>query len=822
MTRLMTRKLIRDSWKMKVRIFLLIIVVASGAALATTLQQSYQNLRSSYDTMYEENRLAHVFISLDQPRPILDNPAAQFGARGIQDIDSAIGRLSLEATIEVDEETKKALLVGVPKHQWASINDICVLASDFATQDYACSAGQKARSHVAPIGTGTGAFLHAGFAELQDIRHDEAISVTVQNNAYDLRVHGFALNSEFLLATANPELLIPEFGSLAVLWTPQETLEEIARDLGFGDPDDPSRGIANEYFLRMTSGDEADKAEDAVAQQIANPGGFADLGIRTFIAREDTATYQLAEGDVEGFQQLTPIITGIVLVISFATVSITMERLVASQRPAIGIMRALGASQGAIIRHYLAFALLVGVSGAILGIIIGIQGATAMSSWYRSIIGFPVLRLGFDVSGALLLGSISAGAAVLGGARAAVHAANVPIASAMQEQGHGRPGRFLRALSARFSLHGRLALRNLTRNRGRSSFTVAGIALSTVLTFSMIGLFDSIVTIVDEQYETRENWDGQLNVAPPQSSAELQKSLQGVGWIQEVEPFLALAGRIEEMDEPVRLVGLERDSMHAFKAVSGLDDFGRGASLLASQIIVGLYEHDTGKSLRVGDEVDLIVDGAKHRVRLDGIVEEPLGFTMYLPLETIQGYLRAPLATGAYLSITSGRTAEPDDLAQVPGFVSFAEHDRIASIMDESFEDFVQFAAIFALVGALLSVVVVLNTSAVNLQERTMEHGTLKALGLQDRSLIAVLAIENGVLGVLAAALGALLGAGATILLLWSFTEELNMTLPYNMPAAHVLAVMAVVVALTQVTTLLSARHLKRLDLASIVQRRGV
>ncbi len=815
MNAILRRKLRRDAWAMRGRIVLLATVVTAGMALSGALYQSYGDLRESYDHMYEANRLAHVFITLDRPRPVPPDPAGLLGSLGVQHVSEATARLSLPGVVEVDGKEIQAQFIGIPTHAWPTVNDVCVRAAP--PWEYACTPGEKARAGIRPLGTDVAAFLHAGFADARNVREGERLEARVAGQDTVFQVEAMALNSEFLFPWTNPQLLIFDPGASAILWVPQPHLERLAAaSLGIPEPPD---GLATDIFLRMTSGDEEDKARRLVDLYDDQPDRFAHLGFRTVEAREDTFIYELAEADIEGFRQLSPIVAFIGLLIATITIAVTMDRLVLAQRPVIGVLRALGASRTRLIGHYLGLALLIGLIGAAIGTAVAIAGGAALSRWYRSIIGFPVLLIQPRASILLGLAIVALGACAAGGLRAAIHAARLPISSAMRPQAAHHPGRVLRRLTARSKLPARLALRNVTRSPRRAAFTLGGMALSIVLTFGMVGLMDSVLAALDEQM-ARDTWDALVTIGPAQDEDAVAQALGSISWIAKAEPFVVVPALVDGMDDPTLVTGLTRDSLKLLEATDGDTSLLNRNGVVASTVFLQQVEDATGERLTIGSPFTLIVDGQRHDVEVAGLVNELVATSIYLPIETVQDFLGAPLTTGAYIEVASGRTARSEDLSAVPGFIDLTLKAEVEASLADSLNDSVQFAILFGAIGAILGIIVILNTAAVNLQERAFEHGTLKALGLPDRVLIQVLAIEHLIIGVMASVVGAGLGYLSSQALLQSFSADFG-TIAFSMPVWHVAAVTGGVIVLAQIPTVTAIRSLRRLDLPSLVKARG-
>ncbi len=800
---------------------LLSLVIVVGTGMSITLSQSSENLRSSYDAMYEENGLAHVFMRLDQPRPMLANPAAALGAYGFQNVEAAEGRLSFEASFEWNDVEHKAQLVGIPRGGWPEVNDVCVLDGALADRAFACTHEAKAERGIHPPGQREAAILHANFAEANGVDVGDRLDLFVGGTEQRFRVADLGLNSEFLLASANLDLPVPDFNTLAVMWVAQDRMDSIARSLGY---DVGGSGpLANEYGIRVVDadgdGDTEPEGRDIVDRIDANPARFADLHLRLVVVREDTFAFIAAEGDVEGFADMSPIVATLAIIIGLTTVSITMDRLVKHDRGMIGVLRSLGASRTLVVSQYLALSAIIGLLGAGIGVLVGLWGARAMSLWYHDFLGFPILHLLTSWGPILGLASAAFLASVVGGLRAAVRGARVGITSALRPPEHKPPSSWFRAVTARLGLMGRLAFRNIVRAKGRAVFTLVGLVLAMLMTFTMVAMMDSIIVLLDEAL-ARERWDAVATFSPPQPEDDVREALEAVGWITKVEPYLAIAADVRDMDSAIRIVGLEKDSLHGLKALEGDVSLARSDGFVAAVGFVAEYEKDVGP-LRLGQVITLTVDGTDHRVRFVGVNEEFLGSTVYMPLGTVQSFLGADVVSSAYVNIGTGRVAEPEDLVPIAGFVNFGERMEMEESLEESMGASIGFAGIFALVGVVLGLVVVLNTAGVNLQERAMEHGTLKALGFEDRTLVGVLALENLVIGIVAALVGWYVGFEATQALLNTFTDDLGVELAYNVPWWHTLLLLLTVVVMAQAATLAAVRQLRTLDLPTIVKARG-
>ena len=72
-----------------------------------------------------------------------------------------------------------------------------------------------------------GAALDAEYADRVGIEPGDRLRLQVAGRAFSVRVRGLARSPEYLLATANPDYLVPQRGSLAVVFLPRASLQRL-------------------------------------------------------------------------------------------------------------------------------------------------------------------------------------------------------------------------------------------------------------------------------------------------------------------------------------------------------------------------------------------------------------------------------------------------------------------------------------------------------------------------------------------------------------------------------------------------------------------
>src|SRR4030042_73882 len=114
-------------------------------------------------------------------------------------------------------------------------------------------------------------------------------------------------------------------------------------------------------------------------------------GVRSayILERKDQPSNRLLRQDLESFASLAFLFPLLFLSMASMTIYVLMNRMVESQRMQIGIMRAIGYTSGAILRHYLGFGFFMGIVGSLLGAVLGYLIADGFTGVYVDQLNIP-------------------------------------------------------------------------------------------------------------------------------------------------------------------------------------------------------------------------------------------------------------------------------------------------------------------------------------------------------------------------------------------------------------------------------------------------
>jgi putative ABC transport system permease protein len=123
---------------------------------------------------------------------------------------------------------------------------------------------------------------------------------------------------------------------------------------------------------------------------------------------EITAMYSV--NNIAGLSEFMYVIMGIGVVIGFAVVCLSMYMAVLQRTREIGILKALGGSNGFILRIILAEAMVLGIGGTVLGILMSFGAWWLIRTFVPSSLPMMIVPLWWPIAGAITLVGAGLGA----------------------------------------------------------------------------------------------------------------------------------------------------------------------------------------------------------------------------------------------------------------------------------------------------------------------------------------------------------------------------------------------------------------------------
>ena len=540
--------------------------------------------------------------------------------------------------------------------------------------------------------------------------------------------------------------------------------------------------------------------------------------------RNTNAGYVSYSMDADRMGNLASVFPLIFFLVAALVCLTTMTRMVEEQRVTIGGLKALGYSKGAIAVKYVGYGFLASALGSLLGLAVGLS----LLPWiictaWGIIYATGDIYYSLEPATSLFACGAAVGTVTLSALGACFSTLAAVPAQLMRPKAPPMGRRILLEqvgpLWRRLSFNYKITLRNLFRYQKRFWMTVAGIGGCAALIVTAFGLRDSILDIMDIQYDELYRYTAQVGLVDKVTAGELREVealLEQSGLVTNyapcrsetvtartdaysIEATLQTAGSQEELERFVNL----RHRTDA-RPVTLPDDGVVLTEKLAKLLGVG-----------VGDTITL--EGEKTvTARVADITEHYIQHSVYLTdtyYQTLFG--QAPednVVLVDYDLEAEGAGELASDLVALDGVTTVSLNEDTRRTFSSSLES-VDYAVLLIIVcAAALAFVVLYNLTNINITERMREMATLKVLGFYDRELSAYIYRENVILTLFGVGLGMLLGKALHQWLILTVEIDLLMfgrTLQWRSYAWAT----ALTVVFSLVVNLAAHRKLKKLDM---------
>jgi len=351
----------------------------------------------------------------------------------------------------------------------------------------------------------------------------------------------------------------------------------------------------------------------------------------------------------------------LILFVAIVETYATLKRLILSQRREIGILKTIGVSKRRIVFHYFSFALIVGILGSVLGAVLSIYLSKEITYFYTNTLGIPFVLTSIDykiIGESIFMGVFTCliGAILPSLMVTRLKSVDIlrPYISASMIR--GRIPLFERVLGkfCFLSMHTRISMRNLFRNRARTTTTIISIAFSLMLTLSMISFMDSFYVNINTQFDYHTKWDIRAYFSTMKNTSELI-SVKNWNSVERVEPFITsfITLKFENKTMDALLIAFPANTtMHAFNIICG-------TGLRDNMLIIG-----EGIAIKlkvsVADTLNISTHNVCFKANISGIDKEPFFlYTCFTTLKTAQKLFNATnQANGILLDVDANNISD--------------------------------------------------------------------------------------------------------------------------------------------------------------------
>ncbi len=699
---MLSKKMLRTVLRYKTQFISMIVMIALGTGIFIGFNMEWHSIESDVNYAFESTGFSDYRL-MDSGGFSEDDLDSILSIEGVED---GTRYLSVNTKLKGSDDIITMTVTTNPK-----VSAFLVISGEQYDQD-----------------SPDGIWLSDRYADANEVRVGDDMTIVYKGIEISGTVRGLIKSGEYLIYLPDSTRMMPDYSTSGFAYVSPNMMESA---LGY------------QYYSQINVISDLDKKEFS---ELAN----AALGRVTLcIPKGDTVSYSEAMGESEEGKTMAAILPVLFLIIAVLTMVTTMHRITTNEKIQIGTLKALGFRDSRIRLHYSMFALLIGITGTLLGGLIGVGLAYYIMNpngsmgtymdlprWDLSLPSYTYVVLVAIIALLVLVGYISV-SRILRGSAAESLRPYVPkhIKRLWIER---------TALWNRLGFGARWNLRDTFRHKSRSLMTIIGVMGCVLLLVASSGMKDTADSFIDKFYDEGINYETVIYMSDEATNDDAKEisALYSGDWAARTQVLLG--------DSPVGLdiYDITNDHIRFFDSGMNRIQLEDGGAYICKRI-----SEETG--LRVGDTItfETYITSQTYSVRIIGMLNSvSKSIVMTSDSAGVEGI--------AY-DINTVYTDETDIPAS-PLIESTASKESVVKSFDSFMEVMNELILLLMVAAVILCLIVLYNLGTLSYIERTNEMSTLKVVGFRDPQIERILISQN----IWMTVLGILLGLPTGILVL--------------------------------------------------------
>lgn len=827
MNALTLKNLLREIKRTFTKFLSIFAICALGVAFFAGIRATSPDMKEAGDRLYNTYNLSDISVI----------STSGLTADNIRDLESIEGIQAVRASLFVDamargtgEKEKNLRLYSMPiklKSEYAPLIDLIPDYGIDTSPEYEMN-GVEIVSGRMPLNDTETALDYTLEGSLVKQLGDE-ITLTTSGGTVTLRVVGFIRSPMYISMFERGTSSIGNGTSDGFAYASGNAISSLGTKL-------PVMSLLNTYYTRadiVISGKEglsaySDEYEALVNEVTDRIEDYASTQSGTWYIQDRSGNpgysdYSENTDRIAAVGDVFPLIFFIVAALVCLT---TMTRMVEEQRIEMGTMKALGYGGWQIAMKYAVYAMSACISGGVVGAIIGFKLFP-----YVIMKGYSIMyylgKLETPYRADIAFMAIAAMAVCTAAATfSACYASLKEVPATLMRPKAPKAGRRVLLEKIPFiwkklSFTSKVTVRNLFRYKKRFFMSVIGIAGSGALLVTAFGLNDSIFGIIEKQFGDIWQMDVQAYVYEAMPLADMQELLgknpanddfDSVMFCLDSQMECKNGGRSQS---GVHLLGVESAGSMAGRI--NLHNGGAPVTLDDSGVVVTAKLAET-LSIKAGDEINMRTGGEDHFMRVIGVADNYVYHYVYITAayyETMFG--KAMQYNGFMGNLKDGLTDETMDamssqlLSDSRMYTVRTIESIYASVWDSL--SILNYVVLVLILGSgMLTFVVMLNLTNINIGERMRELATLRVLGFYDKEMYAYIFRENNALSVIGAFVGLVFGKIMHLFVIRTCEVDMVMFVRSAKPLSYVYA-FALTIVFSLIVNLLMRPKVRAIDM---------
>lgn len=827
MNALTLKNLLREIKRTFTKFLSIFAICALGVAFFAGIRATSPDMKEAGDRLYNTYNLSDISVI----------STSGLTADNIRDLESIEGIQAVRASLFVDamargtgEKEKNLRLYSMPiklKSEYVPLIDLIPDYGIDTSPEYEMN-GVEIVSGRMPLNDTETALDYTLEGSLVKQLGDE-ITLTTSGGTVTLRVVGFIRSPMYISMFERGTSSIGNGTSDGFAYASGNAISSLGTKL-------PVMSLLNTYYTRadiVISGKEglsaySDEYEALVNEVTDRIENYASTQSGTWYIQDRSGNpgysdYSENTDRIAAVGDVFPLIFFIVAALVCLT---TMTRMVEEQRIEMGTMKALGYGGWQIAMKYAVYAMSACISGGVVGAIIGFKLFP-----YVIMKGYSIMyylgKLETPYRADIAFMAIAAMAVCTAAATfSACYASLKEVPATLMRPKAPKAGRRVLLEKIPFiwkklSFTSKVTVRNLFRYKKRFFMSVIGIAGSGALLVTAFGLNDSIFGIIEKQFGDIWQMDVQAYVYEAMPLADMQELLGKNPANDDFDSVMfCLDSQMEcknggKSQSGVHLLGVESAGSMAGRI--NLHNGGAPVTLDDSGVVVTAKLAET-LSIKAGDEINMRTGGEDHLMRVIGVADNYVYHYVYITAayyETVFG--KAMQYNGFMGNLKDGLTDETMDamstqlLSDSRMYTVRTIESIYASVWDSL--SILNYVVLVLILGSgMLTFVVMLNLTNINIGERMRELATLRVLGFYDKEMYAYIFRENNALSVIGAFVGLLFGKIMHLFVIRTCEVDMVMFVRSAKPLSYVYA-FALTIVFSLIVNLLMRPKVRAIDM---------
>ena len=753
------RKLWRTMGLYKAQFISMIVMIAIGVGVFVCFNMEWKSIEENVSSFLEQTGFADY-------RVISESGFSQDDADEAADIDGvdAVSRY-VSVNVDVKEHDGDTLAMTVAEN--ADVSGVLLIDGD----EY----NERSRD---------GIWLSDKYANANDVELGDTLTLQYQGVELKGTVRGLIKSGEHMICVRDESQLMPDYSTHCFAYISPVMYE---------------KAIGYAYYpqLNVISALDKDEFTGAIDDALANTV--------MILTKDENIVYAGYTGEIDEGKTIASVLPALFLLIAVLTMITTMHRLTAKEKTQIGTLKALGFKDRRIVRHYTAYAFMIGILGTAAGIALGyplcrlIFNPNGMMGTYLDMPEWSLYMpsYGWYVTGAIvilltIIGRMSVRKMLRGTAAEALlpytPKAMKPLAIEKTR------------LWDRIGFGTKWNLRDIMRHKNRTAMTIFGVIGCMVIVVAAMGMYDTMDKFLDTYFNVATNYASRIYIAESATDNERDELIEKYDGDWSASVSVQLEEKVVSLD----VYSTEKDMVRFLDTADNVVEPGdKGAYIcrrISEQFDLSEGDRFTVSPYGSDDTYTLTVAGINNSVS-ENIVITP-AYAHKLGLSYSVDSIYTDTKKSDIASISTIKTVQSKQ-SVIDSFDSFME---IMDIM----------IALLIIAAVVLGVVVLYNLGTMSYTERYREMATLKVVGFKDSKIGRLLIGQNMWLTLTGMVIGFPTGMVVLHYMIRALASEYELCTYIGWPT--VIVSIALIFGVSLLVSLIVARKNKKIDMVEALK----